>query len=53
MYGQGPRPTQLKVNNLFNEHFSQLFFYKYFVRKNWRSGGESLLKNGKIDGYAC
>ena len=27
-------------------------FLKYFVRKNWRDGGESLLKNGAIDGYA-
>ena len=27
-------------------------FLKYFVRKNWRGGGESLLKNGPIDGYA-
>ena len=22
------------------------------MRKNWRCGGESLLKNGTIDGYA-
>ena len=27
-------------------------FLKYFVRKNWRGGGESLLKNDTIDGYA-
>ena len=28
-------------------------FIKYFMRKNWRGGGESSLKNGTIDGYAC
>ena len=27
------------------------YFFKYFVRKNWRGGVESLLKNGTIDGY--
>ena len=32
--------------------FPTCFSFKYFVRKNWRRGGESLLKNGKIDGYA-
>ena len=37
---RGPRTPQLKFNNLFNEHFSKIFFFKYFVRKNWR--GESL-----------
>ena len=48
----GPRPSQLKFNNLLNEHFPWLiFFQKYFVRKNWRGGVESLLKNGTIDGY--
>ena len=30
---------------------SLAFFLKYFVRKNWRGGGESLLKNDRIDGY--
>ena len=28
------------------------FFFKYFVRKNWRGGGEALLKYGLTDGYA-
>ena len=28
------------------------YFFKYFVCKNWQGGGEVLLKNGKIDGYA-
>ena len=32
--------------------FPSYFFKKYFVRKNCRSEGESLLKNGTIDGYA-
>ena len=49
---KGPMTPQFKFNNLFNEHFSSYFFKKYFVRKNWRGGGESLLKNGTIDGYA-
>ena len=40
-----PRPPQLEFTNLFNEHFSWLmFFSKYFERKNWRGGGELLLK---------
>ena len=49
---KGPRPLQLKFSSLLVEHFPQLFFKKYFVRENWRGGGESLLKNGTIDGYA-
>ena len=28
------------------------YFLKYIARKNWRGEGESLLKNGTIDGYA-
>ena len=28
------------------------YFFKLFVRKNWQDEGESLLKNGAIDGYA-
>ena len=47
-----PRPSQLKFNNLFNEHFPGYFFFKYFVRKNWRGEGELLLKNSTIDGNA-
>ena len=50
MYGQGTQASLLKFNNLFNEHIPKLFFKKYFVRKNWRGGVESLLKNGTIDG---
>ena len=30
---------------------SSYFFLKYFLRKIWRGEGESLLKNGTIDGY--
>ena len=47
---------QFKFNTLFSEHFPSNFFLKYFVRKNWRGGGESLLKNDPIDGnayYSC
>ena len=33
-----PGPPQLQFNNLLNEHFPQLFFFKYFVRRNWRGG---------------
>ena len=49
---EAPRPLQLKFSSLFDEHFPKQFFKKYFVRKNWPGGGESLLKNGTIDGYA-
>ena len=45
-------PPQLKFNNLFNQHFPRLIFFKYFVRKTWRGGDESLLENGTIDDYA-
>ena len=44
-------PLQFKFNNFFNEHFPYLILKK-LSRKNWRSGGELLLKNGTIDGYA-
>ena len=50
MYGQGTYRTP-QFNNLFNDHFPS-YFLKYFVRKNWRGGSESLLKNDPIDGYA-
>ena len=46
----GLRPPQLKFNNLFNKRFP--YFFKVFRAKNWQGGGESLLKNGAIDGYA-
>ena len=40
MLGQGAQAPQLKFNDLFNQHFPWLIFFKYFVRKNWRGGGE-------------
>ena len=53
MLGQG---AQYEVQRFVQSAFSMAsFFYKYFVRKNWRGGGELnelLLKNGTIDGYA-
>ena len=55
MYKQGPIPSRLKFNSnyLFNEHFlSSVFFKSIFLRKTWRGGEESLLKNGTIDRYA-
>ena len=41
---KGPRPSHLNFNNSFYEHIFPSFFFKYFVRKNCRGGGESLLK---------
>ena len=53
MYDQGARTPQFKFNNLFNEHFPQLIFFKSISsRKNWRSGGELFMKNSTINGYA-
>ena len=51
---RGPCPSQLKFNNLFNEHFSSWFIFKsIFLRKNWRDGVELfLVKNNTINGYA-
>ena len=45
-------PPQLKFNNLFNQHFPRLIFFKYFVRKTWQGEDESLLENGTNDDYA-
>ena len=47
----GPGPHNSNSIICSNSIFSS-FFFKYFVRKNWRGGGESSLKNGTIDGYA-
>ena len=50
---RGSRPLQFKFINLFNEHFPLLFFFKnIFSPKNWQGGGELLLQNRAIDGYA-
>ena len=48
----GPRNPQFKFNNLFNEHFPELFFKSILSRKNWRGGDTLKSKNGTIDGYA-
>ena len=45
----GPKPSQFKFNNLFNELFPNLSL-NIFSRKNWRGGGELLLKNDIING---
>ena len=51
---KGPRLPQFKFNNLFNDQFpSLIFFFKtIFSNKNWRGGGDLLLKHGTIDGYS-
>ena len=35
-YAYGPGPPQLKFNDLFNQRFPWLIFFKYLVRKNRR-----------------
>ena len=50
MYGQGAQAPSIEICSM--SIFSSYFFQKYFLRKNWRGGVESLLKNGTIDGYA-
>ena len=53
MYGQGAQAPSIEIQWFFQWAFSlAIFFLKYFVRKNWRGGVESLLKNGTVDGYA-
>ena len=48
---RGPRPPQFKSNNLFNEHFPYVIFFKSILsRKNWKGVGEWLFQNGTIDG---
>ena len=49
------QPPQFTFYNLFNKHFSWLilFFKSILSRKNWRDGGELVLKNGTVDGYDC
>ena len=40
---------QFKFNKLFNEDFPKLFFFKIILSgKNWRGGGEWLLKNSAM-----
>ena len=52
MYGQRAQALSIEIQWFVQWAFSLAIFFKYFVRKNWRDGGESLLKNSKIDGYA-
>ena len=42
MFGQGPKAPQLKFDDLFNQHFSWLFFLKYLCVKTGEVGGELL-----------
>ena len=52
MYRQGDQGSSIQIQQFVQWALSLALFFKYFVRKNWRDGGESLLKNGTIDGYA-
>ena len=40
MLGQGAQAPSNEVQRFVQEHFPWLIFLKYFVRKNWRGGGE-------------
>ena len=41
MLGQGAQAPSIEVQRFFQSAFSMAnFFLKYFVRKNWRGGGE-------------
>ena len=43
MLGQGAQAPSIEVQRLFQSAFSMAnFFKKYFMRKNWRGGGESM-----------
>ena len=48
----GPGPS-IEIQSFIQWAFPLAIFLKYLVRKNWKGGGVSLLKNGTIDGYAC
>ena len=56
MLGQGAQAPSIEVQRFVQSAFSMAnVSSKYFVRKNWRGGGEInelLLKNSTIDGYA-
>ena len=48
---KGAGAPQFKFNNLFNQHFPMLFFFKNISsRENWRGGGGLLFKVGIIQG---
>ena len=41
MLGQGAQVPSIEVQRFVQSLFSMAkFFYKYFVRENWRGGGE-------------
>ena len=53
MYDQGAQDPSIQIQYFVQWAFPVAnFFLKYFVRKNWRGGDASLLKNGTLDGYA-
>ena len=55
MFGEGAQAPSIEVKWFVQSAFSTaIFFFKYFVRKNWRGWrwiAELFLKNGTIDGY--
>ena len=49
MFGQGAHAHSIEVQWFVQSAFSMAnFFFKYFVRKNWRGGGELLNWNRKM-----
>ena len=40
MLGQGAQAPSIEVQRFVQSAFSMAIFLKYFVRKNWRGGGE-------------
>ena len=42
MFGQGAQVPSIEVKWFVQLAFLRLIFQKYFVRKNWRGGGELL-----------
>ena len=53
MHGQGAQDPSIQIQYFVQSAFALAnFFSKNFVRKNWRGGGELLLKNCTLGGYA-
>ena len=43
MFGQEAQTPSIEIQRFVQSAFSMAnFFYKYFVRKNWRGGSESM-----------
>ena len=42
MFGHGGQATQLKSDDLLNQHFPWLIFFEHFAHKNWEVGDELL-----------